>query len=509
MSEVADIARLKVAKYKCLESLLFHTRYNFKHKNKRKFVVGGHHKILSDALERVLSGECKRLILNVAPRYTKTELAVKQFMAHGFALNPAAKFIHLSYSDTLALDNSEEVKDMIQEDFYQQLFPEVQVKKDSRAKNKWYTTAGGGVLARSAAGQVTGFGAGKVDEEDPDLEEFISGIEQQQEEEHPILKKKKFSGAIIIDDPIKPEDADSDIIREKVNQRFDSTIRNRVNSRNTPIIVIMQRLHPLDLSGYLMRDEEQDEWEVISLPCLYVGEDGQLQALWPFKHTVEELQAMQKANELVFDRQYQQNPESKHGKLFPGDELHYFNPKTVDVEKLVEFKIGVIDPADEGGDDLSFPTGYLVGNKIYITDVIYNNDGTDINEPACVESICSNKLNFVIVESNSAWLLFTKNIRAKVQEPAPVGRGKEDIEIRSLKSTNNKHTRIWATSAFIKNHFIFRSDYREHPQYYKFMKNLIDYNKTQEGTSKNKHDDAPDSLALMANYFMKNFSHLW
>lgn len=507
----AEIKALKVAKYKCLESLLFSTRYFFKHKHRRKFVVGNHHKQICDALERVLRGECKRLIINIAPRYSKTELAVKNFIANGLALNPAAKFIHLSYSDSLALDNSEEVKDLINEDFYQELFPEVKIKTDSRAKDKWYTTAGGGVLARAAAGQVTGFGAGKVDEEDepadPDMDEFIAGIEQEQEEIHPILKKRKFGGAIIIDDPIKPEDADSEVQREKVNQRFDSTIRNRVNSRNTPIIVIMQRLHPMDLSGYLMRDEEQDQWEVLSLPALFVNEKGELEALWPFKHTVPELQAMQKSNELVFDRQYIQNPESKHGKLF--DELHFFNPETVDLEKLVEFKVGVIDPADEGGDDLSFPLGYLVGNKIYIPEVIYNNDGTDINEPASVELICSRKLNYVAIEGNSAWKLFAKNVRIKVQDQPPLGRGYEDCQIRIIKNTTHKHSRIWAESAFIKNHMIFRADYRNHPQYYRFIKNLLDYNKSQEGQSKNKHDDAPDSLAILAAYFKKNFGHLW
>ena len=400
------------------------------------------------------------------------------------------------------------MKDLIQEDFYQEVFPEVQIKKDSKAKKKWYTTEGGGVYATAAAGQVTGFGAGQVDEEEEEdeeaaLDEFVQGIEQEQEQVDPITRKRRFGGAIIIDDPIKPEDADSDVIREKVNNRFDSTLRNRVNSRNTPIIIIMQRLHPEDLSGYLMREGEADKWEVISLPCLYVDQDGKLASLWPFKHTVEELQRMQRANELVFDRQYLQNPTTKKGKLFPEDELNFFDPDTVHVEQLVEFKAGVIDPADEGADDLSFPIGYLLGNKIYIPDVIYNQDGTDINEPACVDCIVDRRLNHVIVEGNSAWTLFGKSVRAKVQEKL------EDCEIRIVKSKTNKHTRIWAEAAFIKKHFVFRKDWRNHPQYYRFMKNLLDYNKSQEGTSKNRHDDAPDSLALLAAFLKKNFGHLW
>lgn len=521
-SAVSDIKRLKVAKYKCLDSLLFSTRYFFKQRNHRKFIVGNHHIRMADALERVLTGECKRLIINLPPRYSKTELAVKNFIAHGLALNPAAKFIHLSYSDTLALDNSEEVKDLVQEECYQQLFPEVQIKQDSKSKKKWYTTEGGGVYATASAGQVTGFGAGAVDEEeddtpdekeeeiaDPDMDEFISGMEQQAEEDHPITKKKKFGGAIIIDDPIKPDDADSPVIRERINNRFDSTIRNRVNSRNTPIIIIMQRLHPMDLSGYV-QSVEPGEWEVISMPALFVNDSGQLEALWAHKHTVKELQELKKVNDLVFERQYQQNPKPKEGLLLPEEDLHFYNPETVKLEELAQFKLVVIDPADEGGDDLSAPLGYLVDDKIYIPDVIYNSHGTDVNEPACIDMIVNNKVHAAVIEGNSAWMLFGKAIRKKVTDPVEHGgRGHRNCTIRIIKNTTNKHTRILARSAFIRNNFIFRSDYKEHPQYLRFMQNITSYMRIQEGSNKNKHDDAVDSLAEMANYFERNFAHLW
>lgn len=96
-----------------------------------------------------------------------------------------------------------------------------------------------------------------------------------------------FAGAIVIDDPIKPEDALSETIRERVNNRFESTIRNRVNSRNTPIIIIMQRLHEHDLCGYL-QEIEPEEWTVLSLPCIWHDENGQEQPLWEFKHTLED-----------------------------------------------------------------------------------------------------------------------------------------------------------------------------------------------------------------------------
>jgi predicted phage terminase large subunit-like protein len=492
---------LKVAKYKCLESLQFFTRYLYKKNHNKKFIIGDHHNVICNALEKVLTGEITRLIINVAPRYSKTELAVKNFIAHGLAHNPAAKFIHLSYSDTLALDNSEEIKDMVQSEAYQELFSNVQVKRDSKAKKKWYTTQGGGIYATAAAGQVTGFGAGEVDpeEEEDDEQTWIDQLI------NTTLSKAGFGGAIVIDDPIKPEDADSEVMREKVNQRFDSTIRNRVNSRNTPIIIIMQRLHPNDLCGHVL-EKEPGVWTVISLPAIREVTEGETKkqvALWPHKHTLEELLHLRKINDIVFERQYQQNPKPKEGLLFAEDELHYYNPKTTDLEKLAEYRFSYIDPADEGGDDLSAPVGYLVGDKIYVPYVIFNQHGTDVNESACVSMFLNHKCNAGEIEGNSAWILFGKAVRAKVEEKT------QDCEIRIIKNTTNKHTRILAQSSFIKNHFVFRSDYAEHPDYYRFMQNLTSYMRIQTGSSRNKHEDAPDSCAGMAAHFQKNFAHLY
>ena len=309
----------------CLASQLFFTQYFYKKRNGRKFVVNQHHQIICDALDQVLQGKLTRLIINVAPRYSKTELAVKNFIARGLALNPSSKYIHLTYAAKLALDNSEETRDIVEHPDYQELFPNVKIKLDSKAKDKWYTTAGGGVYAAASGGQVTGFGAGKVD--DPDKEELgrIQDAQmqddrlkaaQEEDELNEFLQEfdravsefndmGKFGGAIIIDDPIKPEDAYSEIIRARINERFETTIRNRVNSRNTPIIIIQQRVHVNDLSGYLM-EVEPNTWHVIKLPCL--KDDGS--ALWPLKHTVEELQKLNLINGYVFQSQYQQDPQS-------------------------------------------------------------------------------------------------------------------------------------------------------------------------------------------------------
>ena len=289
---------------KILTDTLFATRYLFKQRFGRSFIVGEHHKLIAQHLDKVLTGEIKRLMILMPPRYAKTEMAVKTFIAQGLAINPASKFIHTSYSKDLALDNASEVKEILQSDYFQELFPHIKIARGEAVKHKWYTEQGGGVYTTSTAGQITGFGAGEVENE-TEINETIEELE----------KQTTFAGAIIIDDPIKPEDASSATMREKVNMRFETTIRSRTNSRNTPIILIMQRLHKNDLAGYLM-SIEPDDWTVLSLPALSVNEDGEEVALWEFKHTVAELKKIQSANRFVFETQYQQNPKEINEKLW-------------------------------------------------------------------------------------------------------------------------------------------------------------------------------------------------
>ena len=468
---------------KCFKSFEFYTRYMFKAIHGRKFVMNSHHVELFQAAETILAGGSTRDIFNVAPRYTKTEIMVKMFVSYCMALNTAARFIHLSYSDSLALDNSEEIKDIIQSDEYQRLFPYVKIKKDSKAKNKWYTTGGGGVLARSAAGQVTGFGAGAVDEheEDEDFEAFLNAGPQE---------RTKFGGAIIIDDPIKPDDADSNTIREKVNNKFDTTIRNRVNSRKTPIVIIMQRLHTNDLCGYVT-EQEPDGWNVHSMPV--IKENGE--ALWPFKHTIQELQKMRKLNEFVFDTQYMQNPKPKEGLLFPKEELNYYDSKDLKLQQ-VDGKLAFIDVADKGTDAHSVPIGYLIGKKIYIHDVLYTTKGTDENVDMSAEILNKHLPEFVRIESNFGGGMYSQLLTPKVNEM---------IGLLGIKATTNKHSRITTLAGFIKEYCYFRTDYEHGSDYYLFMKNLTEYLKN----GKSEHDDAPDSLQGLCAMIKAFYAHLY
>ncbi|MDO9859085.1 terminase, partial [Glaesserella parasuis] len=99
---------------------------------------------------RVFNGETKRLIINIPPRYSKTEIAVVNFVAWCFGLVPDCEFIHASYSATLAVNNSSNIRSLIQHEAYQAIFPNVVL--DSEAKNHWTTTSGGVFYATGAGG---------------------------------------------------------------------------------------------------------------------------------------------------------------------------------------------------------------------------------------------------------------------------------------------------------------------------------------------------------------------
>lgn len=295
----ALLARLERERLKrSLQSnLLSFTEYFFDVRGD-SFVENFHHGQIADALRKVENGEIKNLLINMPPRYGKTELAVINWVAKCLAQNPKAKFIHLSYSDDLALDNSSKTRDLIRCDEYQALWP-LKLKDDADSKKKWYTAQGGGLYATAAGGAITGFGAGVTSDDDDG----------------------KFYGAIIIDDPLKVDDADRDNERARINKRLNETIKSRRNSRNTPIVIIMQRLHEDDMSGFVLAGGMGEEFYHLKLAA--IQPDGT--ALWPYKHTIEELRREQSTDPRTFSGQMQQEPSPDDGTFFRREWFHRFD----------------------------------------------------------------------------------------------------------------------------------------------------------------------------------------
>jgi predicted phage terminase large subunit-like protein len=272
--------------------LYFFARWMFQQRRGYTWRRAPHHRLICDALMRVFRGECKRLIINIPPRYSKTELAVLMFIAWALGQVPDAEFIHTSYSATLASNNSAAVRDMVQHEAYRDIFPGVHLADDAKAKAHWSTTAGGVMYSAGAGGTITGFGAGKM--------------------------REGFGGAIIIDDPHKADEARSDVIRTGVLDWFSNTLESRKNDpERTPIILIMQRLHQNDLAGWLLDGGNGEQWEHLCLSA--VQDDGT--PLWPEKHTAEDLARMEAAAPYTFAGQYRQRPSPPKGGIFEPDQI--------------------------------------------------------------------------------------------------------------------------------------------------------------------------------------------
>jgi len=249
-----------------------------------------HHETICAALERVFHGQSRRLIINIPPRYSKTQL-IKYFIAWSLGQAPDSEYIYTSYSSRLAAASSWDVRGMVQQPVYQAMYPGVQLRQDSKARDEWRTTAGGIVYAVGSAGTITGYGAGK--------------------------HRAGFGGFIGVDDPLKSDEAQSDIIREGVIEWFQNTLESRRNSPETPMVVIMQRLHEADLAGWLLDGGNGETWEHICLPA--IQPDGT--ALWPEKHTLADLRRMEQAAPYVFAGQYLQRPAPLAGGIIKPDAL--------------------------------------------------------------------------------------------------------------------------------------------------------------------------------------------
>lgn len=313
------------------EDLYDYTRWMFLQRKGFAWQRADHHRIVCEALMRVYRGECKRLIINIPPRYSKTEL-VNNFVSWTTGKAPDSEFILTSYSSQLASNNSWQIRETVLHPAYREIFPAVTLRSDSAAKHEWRTSQGGIVYAAGAGGTITGYGAGK--------------------------HRSGFGGAIIIDDPHKADEARSDVIRQGVIEWFQNTLESRKNSpEDTPIILIMQRLHEKDLAGWLIEGGNGEEWEVVSLPAL--REDGT--ALWPEKHTVDRLRMMQQAAPYTFAGQYQQRPSPPEGNIFKPDRIEVVEaiPEGTRFVRGWDFAASI----EEIGKD----PDYTVGGKLGVT----------------------------------------------------------------------------------------------------------------------------------------------
>lgn len=288
--EITDyIQKERIANF---ESLIYFTQLFYRLRTGRKFELSNplgresHYITIAHELIEVIKGNTKRLLINVPPRYGKSELLI-HFVAWAMAQFPDSNFLYVSYAHMLASIQTQTIRSIMMLNEYRDLF-NIGLKSDSTAKDNFKTSYEGTVYAAGAGGTITGLGAG-------------------------IKECDRFGGAVVIDDIHKPNDIHSDIIRQSVIDWYDQTLLSRLNDPvNTPIICLGQRLHEDDLIAKLIKS---NEWKCVILPA--IDEAGN--ALHPKMHDINALKKMSHDQPYVYASQYQQNPIPAGGTIFKSD----------------------------------------------------------------------------------------------------------------------------------------------------------------------------------------------
>lgn len=267
-----------------------------------RFVPNWHLEAIAWRLEQVRSGDVTQLTVTMPPRYLKSVTISVAWVAWMLGKDPSLRFVCVSYSADLAAKHATDCRAIMQSDWYRRIFPKTRLRGSGGSVMDFATTKGGGRLSTSVGGTLTGRGG----------------------------------DIIVIDDPIKPDDANSETMRERVRSWYSNTLVSRLNDKSKgAIILVMQRVHEEDLAGHLLKAGGQTH---LSLPAVAeadeeipVGE-GRVhrrregEALHPERESLDRLGHNREVmGSAVFSAQYQQAPVPAGGLVVQRDWFRYYD----------------------------------------------------------------------------------------------------------------------------------------------------------------------------------------
>ena len=258
-----------------------------------------HHRLIARKLEAVERGDIQRLMITMPPRHGKSMLASEFFPAWYMGRNPDHYVVISTYAQDLADDFGRKVKNQIDDETYQGVFPGVRLADDSRSNKRFHVEqeAGGYEYGLTQPGAFYAVGVGGP----------LTG---------------RGAHLLLIDDPVKNrEDADSEVIRKKTKDWYTSTAYTRLMPGGR-VVIIQTRWHEDDLSGWLIAEHQHEGWEVLNLPA--IGDDGQ--ALWPEQYPIAALEKIKLAiGPRDWSALYQQRPAPETGDYFKAEWLRPYD----------------------------------------------------------------------------------------------------------------------------------------------------------------------------------------
>ena len=310
--------------------------------------LGWHLRAMAYALERVRRGETRRLIITVPPRNLKSITASVSFPAFVLGHDPTKKIVCVSYSSELAVKHANDCRAVMRSPWYQRIFPQTRLSPEKNTEMEVMTTKRGGRFTTSIGGTLTGRGG----------------------------------NIIIVDDPMKPADAMSEVVRKGVIHWFDSTLLSRLNTKaEDAIIVVMQRLHVEDLAGVLL---EKGGWEHLDLPA--IAEEPQEVPIGPkriYRRKLGEVldparepravldQLKASMGTMDFSAQYQQRPIPAEGNLIRRKWLRYYDePPRREPYDVIAISWDTAMKATEISDYSVGTLWHFAGENCYLLDVV-------------------------------------------------------------------------------------------------------------------------------------------
>jgi len=308
------------------------------------YLPNWHIDMIAEYLEAARHGHIRRLIFNMPPRSLKSHCITVSWPAFILGHDPGARIIAASYASALSLKHAQDTRIVMQSDWYSRVFPYTKIQSGENQKHRFVTSQRGFRLAVSVGGSVTGDGG-----------DFL-----------------------IVDDPLHPIQAIGYKTRCIANRWFDYTFSTRLNDKNKGVIVlVMQRLHPDDLTGHLIK---KGGWEHVVIPAVSPTTTTYIFGSFSYERKEYELLHMDRENESAIERakndlgpiayaaQYQQAPLDEAGALIKRNHFPRYTQSPATFERTIQSWDTAIKSAAQNDASAGITFGLSEG-KWYVVDV--------------------------------------------------------------------------------------------------------------------------------------------
>jgi len=424
-----------------------------------------HVDLIADKLMAVERGQITRLIINMPPRNLKSICGSIALPAWLLGRNPAKKIICASYAQELATKLATDCRQVMLSPWYQETFPHTRLTASRTAVGDYSTTMRGGRMAVSTGGGITGRGA----------------------------------DILIIDDPLKPDEAVSEVTRKNVNDWFDGTAYTRLDSkRHGAIVIIMQRLHMDDLAGHV---QQKSPWEVLNLAAIaeadetyhyntFLGPRTKVRvtgdALHPQRESLEVLsQIRDNLGEYAFAGQYQQSPVPLGGGMIKEEWIH--TVESAAIPTSFEMVVQSWDTASKTHQFADYSVCVTIGLKnkmLYVLDVYRDRLDFPNLKRAVIEKYRQYKPQSLLVEDAGSGIALIQELKEH-----------QIYCVKPIKPQGDKQTRLFAQQAIFESGRI------------KFLKEgvwLPECIKELTSFPYAKHDDQVDALTQAMGFMRES-----